>query len=146
MCDMLVPRTSLARILITLSVIVLFLTGPVIAWVTVPSGYFIRVMDYHYDPHLSEITMVRNLMRGDVVAKSFVTVVGANGRSCYDRDERVYDAVNGAGTIITKEVFAAPTRLKPCLDSAPFTVVARFHVKVAGFVTLKPTFYFEPPR
>jgi hypothetical protein len=115
-------------------------------WVTVSSGYHIRVLDYEYDPDTETVTLTRNVMGdNDTVVRSYVTVTGSDGHACYHRAERVYAPFDELGNPKTWDMFPVPADLKPCLDKAPYTLVGRFNTFIS-ILPLKPTWYFEPPR
>jgi hypothetical protein len=87
------------------------------------------------------------MIQGDVMVRSYISVTGADGRSCFYRSERVFDAYDSHGMPVVKEVFGVSPELKPCLAKKPYSVVGRYYVKAfGGFLLLKPAFYFEPPR
>lgn len=140
-------ESKLARLFVFLAIIAFIMFVPVAIWLTVPSGYFLRVQGYIYNAETGNVTLTRNLIRGEVLVRSYIEVTGANGQNCFDRDERPYSAETSSGKPITKDVFEVPPQLIPCLNSTPYTIVGQFYVKAfGGIVPLKPTFYFEPPR
>jgi hypothetical protein len=135
----------LSKVFMSLLVATLLLGFPLGIWLTVRSTDYLRVVGYTYDG--ADITIERNMIQGDAMVRSYVTVIGADGRSCFERVERVMEAFDMNGAPITRETFAAPASLKPCLDSHPYTVVGRYYVRTfGGLMLLKPAFYFEPPR
>jgi hypothetical protein len=137
----------LGRVFVAL-LIVTFLVGfPMGIWLTVKSTDYLRVLKYTYNEATGDVTMERNMLQGEAVVRTYVTVIGANGRRCFFRSERVFDAYDADGMPVTTEVFSVDPDLKPCLASKPYSVVGRYYVKAfGGLMLLKPAFYFEPPR
>lgn len=140
-------RNTLEKVFWALAIATFPLFVVVLVWISITTGNYIRVLDYRYDPVSETVTMSRNvLVKEDVVVKSYISVTGSDGETCFDRDERVYSPFDDEGTPKTTDVFHVPERLKKCLDSAPYELVGRFHTSLLGLLNLKPTWYFEPPR
>jgi hypothetical protein len=132
---------------LALLAVVLIASLPVGVWLTVRSSDYLRVQGYTYDEATGDVVMERTLIQGDALVRTYITVTGADGRSCFFRSERVFEAFDATGLPITKERFTVDPDLKPCLASRPYSVVGRYYVKAFnGLMFLKPVFYFEPPR
>jgi hypothetical protein len=137
----------LRRLFLSLLIVLTIAILPIGVWLTVKSTDYLRVLGYTYNPETGDVTMERQLIQGDVMVRSYITVTGADGRSCFFRGERIFDAFDSHGMPVIKEVFSASPELKPCLASRPYSVVGRYYVKAfGGLMLLKPAFYFEPPR
>jgi hypothetical protein len=136
----------LRRVFVALLIVLLLGLLPIGIWLTVKSTDYLRVLNYTYDPRTGDVTMERQMLQGDAMVRSYIAVTGADGRSCFYRSERVFDAYDGRGMPVVKEVFGVSPELKPCLAKRPYSVVGRYYVRAFGGLLLKPAFYFEPPR
>lgn len=113
---------------------------------TALSGQFIRVHDITFDPATGMITMQRNVLsRSDVLARWHMAVQLPDGRECSDRGEDIYEPVYVDGTEKTSATFPAGP-LEPCLSQPDAQIVANWQVLWMGFIPLKPTWFFKPPR
>jgi hypothetical protein len=141
------PIKILRVVFCTLLIALLLAILPVGIWLTVRSSDYLRVQGYTYDQATGDVVMERTLLQGDAIVRSYISVLGADGRSCFFRSERIFEANDAQGLPVTKERFKVASDLKPCLDSRPYSVVGRYYVKAFnGLMLLKPVFYFEPPR
>jgi hypothetical protein len=137
----------LGRVFVALLFVVILAILPIGVWLTVKSTDYLRVLNYSFNPETGDVTMERQMIQGDAMVRTYITVTGADGRSCFFRGERVFDAFDSNGSPVIKEVFGADPALKPCLAKKPYSVVGRYYVKAfGGLMLLKPAFYFEPPR
>lgn len=140
-------KSGLAKLFWGLAAVAFPLFFFVMVWISVSSGYQFRVLAYHYNPADKTVTLTRNVMsRSDVMVRSFITVTSADGLECSDRDEKPYEPFDAKGMAKTAETFAVPPELERCFENPPYTIVGRFQVKLGGWIPLKPTYYFEPPR
>jgi hypothetical protein len=141
------PTTRILRrlFLVLLGALILAIL-PVGIWLTVRSSDYLRVQGYTYDQATGDVVMERTLLQGDAIVRSYISVIGSDGRSCFYHSERIFEANDAQGLPITKETFSVAPDLKPCLASRPYSVVGRYFVKAFGGLLLKPVFYFEPPR
>jgi hypothetical protein len=137
----------LRRLFLALLAVVLIASLPLGIWLTVRSSDYLRVQGYTYDQATGDVVMERTLLQGDTIVRSYISVIGSDGRSCFYHSERIFEANDAQGLPITKETFKVAEDLKPCLASRPYSVVGRYFVKAfGGVLLLKPVFYFEPPR
>jgi hypothetical protein len=141
------PTRILRRLFAALLAVLILAILPVGIWLTVRSSDYLRVQGYTYNQDTGDVVMERTLIQGDALVRTYIAVTGADGRSCFFRSERVFEAYDASGQPISKETFLVDPDLKPCLASRPYSVVGRYYVKAfGGLMLLKPVFYFEPPR
>jgi hypothetical protein len=141
------PTRILRRLFAALLAVLILAILPVGIWLTVRSSDYLRVQGYTYNQDTGDVVMERTLLQGDALVRSYISVIGADGRSCFFHSERIFEANDAQGLPIAKETFSVSDDLKPCLASRPYSVVGRYYVKAfGGLMLLKPVFYFEPPR
>jgi hypothetical protein len=131
----------------TLAAIALPLAVVVGIWMSTASGYFIRVHDLTFDPETGVMTLQRSVLsRDDVLARWHVAVqIPHSRRECSDSGVDIYEPRYVDGTEKTEVSFPAGS-LAECLADPEAQVVASWQVLWFGFIPLKPTYFFKPPR
>jgi hypothetical protein len=129
-----------------LSGIAFALFAAVMIWTFTSSGYFLRVLDMTYDPQTQMIAMTREVLDADnVFARWHMSVQIPDGRECSDSGEDIYEPRYVDGTVKRLATFPAGP-LASCLEVPDHQIIASWQVLLWGWLPLKPTFYFKPPR
>lgn len=115
-------------------------------WMSTASGYFLRIHDMTFDPQTGLITMQRSVLSPDsVTARWLMSVQVPGGIECSDSGRDLYEPLYADGKEKTTVVFPAGP-LELCLMHADAQIVASWQVLWMGFIPLKPTWFFKPPR
>lgn len=115
-------------------------------WLAIPSGMLLRVHDWQFDPATEQVTLTRTVLSDrDLIARWHVSISDGD-QECSASGTDIYEPrlVNGAQKTVA--VFPANPALLPCLAGAEPVIVGSWQVLYWGFIPLRETFFFKPPR
>lgn len=130
-----------------LAFLVFILTALVATWSITSSGYYLRILDMTYDTNTKTITLTREVIaEQDVLARWYMNVQISGTRiECADTNISIYEPYYMDGTP-KREVSFMAGPLTPCLEAPEVEIVASWQVLLFGWLPLKPTYFFKPPR
>lgn len=115
-------------------------------WLAIPSGMLLRVHDMVHDPVTGNTTLTRTVMsKRDLIARWHVSVSDGD-RECGATGFDIYEPKMLNGTPKTVAIFPTSPSLLPCLQAENPVIVASWQVLYWGFIPLRETFFFKPPR